>query len=84
VFAVVEKTRPSFGEIDAEIAFMRDKQYSGTERHMAVIMNIDQEMAFYRLLLNPGMENRHELLGGNRARIGNEKLDSELIDLHFR
>ena len=61
-FAIVEKARPAFGAVQAEVAFVRDQENSGALMHVAVVVDVDQKVARNSLPLDPAVKDPDEVV----------------------
>lgn len=76
---VVEKPGFAVTHVDAEIAFMRDKQNAWTIMDVAVVMNVDQKVIVQYLFPYPFMKDRDEVSKRNRRRVVDKKFDPQSV-----
>ncbi len=72
-----------FSHIRAEVSFVRDEQNTRAILDMAVVVDIDEQVPFNRLPLDPRVENRDEVLHADRRRICRKEFDAESMEFHY-
>jgi hypothetical protein len=73
------ESRPPVRQIQAEVSFVRHKQNTRPMMNVAVIVDVDQQVAGNGLLLNPAVEDRYEFIDADRSGIRGKKLDPEAM-----
>ncbi len=80
----VHQPQSSILAIGRKIRFMRNQQSSWPVADVLIVRHVDQQMLGNRLLLNPRMENRHELFAADAGGIFDKKFDDDLVSFHRR
>ena len=77
-------TLPAITHVDAEVSLVGDEENARALVHVAVVMDIDQEVARQALLLDPLMKDRDEVFQPDGCGIVRVELDSEAMAFHYR
>src|SRR5262245_52814600 len=80
---VIQHARTAVACIDTEVCFVRNKKNAGSVLHVAVIVDVDQQVCGKTLLLDPAVKDGNKVLQRDGCEFSGEKLDPNSMQFHY-